>query len=51
MEPELEHSCASTVNATVVGWPSCGNVCLTPMLFPKVLNAKQGNSMYHFFKS
>ena len=21
-------------------------VCLTPMLFPKVLNAKQGNGMY-----
>ena len=23
-------------------------LCLTPMLFPKVLNAKQGNSIYHF---
>ena len=46
------HSCASTVNATVEGWPSGSTVCFTPMLFPEVLNAKQGNSMRHiFFKS
>ena len=50
MKPALEQSYANPVNATVVGWPSGGNVCLTPMLFPKVLNAKQGNSMYHFFQ-
>ena len=42
------HSCASTVNATVGGWPSGSTVCFTPMLFPEVLNAKQGNGMYHF---
>ena len=28
------HSFASTVNATVWGWPSGSAVCLTPMLFP-----------------
>ena len=42
------HSCASTVNVTVGGWPSGSTVCFTPMLFPDVLNAKQGNSMYQF---
>ena len=42
------HSCASTVNATVGGWRTGNTVCFTPMLFPEVLNAKQGNSMYHF---
>ena len=42
------HSCASTVNATVGHWPSGSTVCFTPKLFPKVLNAKQGNSMGHF---
>ena len=42
------HSCARAVNATVGGWPSGNNVCLTPMPFPEVLNAKQGNSKYHF---
>ena len=35
------HSCATTVNATVGGLQSGGTVCFTPMLFPKVLNAKQ----------
>ena len=42
------HSCASTVNATVDGWKSGRTVCFTPMLFPEVLNAKQGNCMHHF---
>ena len=42
------YSCASTVNATVGGWSPGRTVCLTPMLFPKVLNAKQANSMYLF---
>ena len=37
------HSCASTANATVGGWPSGSTVCFSPMHFPKVLNAKQGN--------
>ena len=35
------------MNATVGGWPSGSTLCFTPMLFPKVLHAKQGNSMYH----
>ena len=39
------HSYVSTVNATVGGWPSFSNVSFTPMLFPEVLNAKQGNGM------
>ena len=30
------------------GWPSGSTMCFTPMLFPKALNAKQGNGMYHF---
>ena len=30
------------------GWPSGITLCFAPMLFPEVLNAKQGNSMYHF---
>ena len=42
------HSCASTENATVWGWLSGSSVFLTPMLFPKMLNAKQGNSMHYF---
>ena len=42
------HSYASIVNAAVGGWQSGSTVCLTPMLVPNVLNAKQGNSMYHF---
>ena len=42
------HSYASTVNATVGGLPSGGTVSLTPMLFPRMLNAKQGNSMHNF---
>ena len=29
------HSYASTVNATVRGWPSGSTVCFTPMLFPE----------------
>ena len=33
------------------GWPSGSTVCFTPMLFPKVLNAKRGKSMYHIFSS
>ena len=41
-------SCASAVNPIVGGWPSGSTVCFAPMLFPEVLNAKQGNSMYHF---
>ena len=46
------HSCASTVNATAGGWPSGSTVCFPLMLFPEMLNAKQGNSMYHIsFKS
>ena len=36
------------MNATVGGWPSGSTVCFTPMLFPEVLNAKQGNSICHF---
>ena len=36
------HSCANTVNATVGGWRSGSSVCFTPVLFPEVLNAKQG---------
>ena len=36
------------MNMTVQGWSSDSTVCLTPMLFPKVLNAKQGKSMYYF---
>ena len=39
-------SCANTANASVGSWPSGSAVCFTPMLFPEVLNAKQGNSMY-----
>ena len=42
------HICLSTVNATVGGWLSGSTVCFTPMIFPEVLNAKQGNSMCHF---
>ena len=42
------HSCTSTVNATVGGWPTGRTVCLASMLFPEVQNAKQGNSMFHF---
>ena len=42
------HNFAVTVSATVGGWPYGSTVCFTPMLFPEVLNAKQGNSMYHF---
>ena len=42
------HSCASTVNATVEGWSSGNTVCFTSMLYPEVLNAKLGNSIYHF---
>ena len=44
------HSRASTVNTTVGGWQSSSTVCFTPILFPEVLNAKQRNGMYHFFK-
>ena len=39
------HSYASTVKATVGGWPFGSAVCSTPVLFPEVLNAKQGNSV------
>ena len=42
------HSYTSTVNATVGGWSSGSTLCFTATLFPEVLNAKQGNSMYHF---
>ena len=42
------HSCVGAVNATVGGWPSGTTVCFTPMLFPKTLDAKQGNSMHNF---
>ena len=42
------HSCATTVNATVGGWPSGSTVCLTRIVFAEKMNAKQGNSMYHF---
>ena len=42
------HSCVSTVNAAVGGWPSGSTVRFTPMLFPEVMNAKQRNRMYHF---
>ena len=35
------------MNATV-GAGHLAALCFTPMLFPKVLNAKQENSMYHF---
>ena len=41
-------SCASTVYVTVRGWSSSSTVCFTPMLFPKMLNAKQRNSMCNF---
>ena len=37
------------MQATVGGWPSVSTVCFTPMLFPEVLNAKQGNGMYQVF--
>ena len=30
------------------GRSSGSTVCLTPMLFPEVIYAKQGSSMYHF---
>ena len=39
------HSSAGAVNATVRDWPSGITVSFTLTLFPKVLNAKQGNSM------
>ena len=44
------HSHASKVNASAWGWPSDSTVCFPPMLFPEVLNAKQGHSMgtFHF---
>ena len=42
------HDYASTVNATIGDWPSGSTVCFTPMLFPEVQNAKQGNKLYHF---
>ena len=42
------HNCVSTMHATVGGWPSGGTVWFTPMLFPNVLNSKQGNSMGNF---
>ena len=42
------HHCASTVNATVEGRSSACTVSLPPTVLPKVLNAKQGNSMYDF---
>ena len=42
------HSYSSTVSARVWGWPSGSVACFTPMPFPEVLNAEQGNSMYHF---
>ena len=41
------YSCASTVNATVGGWPSGSIVCSTPMLFPN-FNVIRGNIMYLF---
>ena len=34
------HSYASTVNAAIGSWSSSSTVKFTPMLFPKVLNAK-----------
>ena len=42
------HSCVSTMNATVGDWPSGSTVLLTPMLFPNMVNARQGNSIHHF---
>ena len=42
------HSWENTVNATVGGWPSGSTVCFPTVLFPEVLNAKKGNSIYHF---
>ena len=46
------HICASTVKASVASWLSGITMRFTHMLFPKVLNAKQGNSMYRiWFKS
>ena len=39
------HSSAGAVNATVRDWASGITVSFTLTLFPKVLNAKQGNSM------
>ena len=42
------HSYTSTVSTTVGDWPSGSTVCFTPVLFPRVLNAKQGNSMNDF---
>ena len=34
------------VKAAVSGWSSGSFMCSTPMPFPKVLNAKQGNNLY-----
>ena len=38
-------SCPGIVNGTVGGWPSGSTMYFTPILFPEMLNAKQGNSM------
>ena len=35
------------MNATVGGWPSGRIACFHPMIFPRVLNAKQGDSIGH----
>ena len=45
------HGCASAMNATVGGRPSGYTAGFTPMLFPEVLNANQGNSLHHFSSS
>ena len=42
------YSCANRVNSKFGGWTSCSTGCFTPMLFPEVLNADQGGSMYPF---
>ena len=43
-----QRSYANTVNAKIRGWPYGSTVFFTAKFIPEVLNAKQGNSMYHF---
>ena len=37
-----------TMNAMIWGWLSCGNVCITYVIFQKQLSPKQGNSSSPF---
>ena len=45
------YSYTGTVNATVGSWPSGSTLNSTPILFPNVLNAKQGQLTCILFKS